>query len=327
MPYTGDVVIGVDGGNSKTDVVVAGTDGALLARARGAGMDSPLLDLPRWRCTLAGAVAEARALAGVPPERRAAAVAYFLANVDLPEELRLAEREIVDLTPAEIAVVHNDTHAILRAGASRPWGIAVVSGAGINAVGVDPAGRVEGFLSLGDITGDRGGGQDLGVCGLGAAMRHRDGRGPATTLTEAVPAHFGLAVPEDVAIAVHRGDIPYDDLYVLAPVVFAAAGGGDAVARRILSAFADEVVCMVSALLCRLDLAGTDVEVLLGGGVLVAGDRQMLDRIVAGVAAVAPAARVSVLDVPPVYGALVEAFDRAGADRAALPRLKRALLT
>ncbi|HVE29526.1 MAG TPA: ATPase, partial [Mycobacteriales bacterium] len=79
-----DYVVGVDGGNSKTDVVVASTAGRLLARARGPGVRSPLGDPAGWRDGLTSLVAEARRAAGVSGE--AACAAYFLANVDLPVE-------------------------------------------------------------------------------------------------------------------------------------------------------------------------------------------------------------------------------------------------
>jgi N-acetylglucosamine kinase-like BadF-type ATPase len=320
-----EYVIGVDGGNSKTDVVVASTDGELLARTRGPGVDSPLADLARWRGTLTGLVDDARRRANVGIETRAAAAAYFLANVDLPAEQDLARKELTAATPATEVAVHNDALAVLRAGGTRPWGVAVVAGAGINAIGVDEDGRTEGFLALGDITGDAGGGQDLGVSGLGAAMRAVDGRGPATALTAAVPAHFGLATPTDVAIAVHDGVIAHGDLHVLAPVVFATAAAGDPVARKILSAFADEVATMANALIHRLRLEDTDVDVVLGGGTLHRGNRQVFEQVVAGVTAIAPHARVSVLKVSPVYGALVEAFGLAGADRHGLDALRDAL--
>lgn len=320
-----EFVIGVDGGNSKTDVVVAATDGTLLARFRDAGMRSPLSDLDRWRRTLRETVARARSRAGLAAGAEAACAAFFLANVDLPEEFRLAEREIGAITRAAVTVVRNDTLAVLRAGATRRWGVAVVAGAGINAVGVGRDGRMEGFLALGAITGDCGGGHDLGLAGLGAAMRATDGRGPGTALVGTVPAHFGLSRPEDVAVAVHRGEIAYRDLHVLAPVVFATAAGGDGVARAILDAFGDEVATMATTLIRRLDLAGTDVEVLLGGGVLQTGDRPLFDRIARGVTATAPRAQVSVLRVPPVYGALVEALHRAGACPGTAGRLRAAL--
>src|SRR5215467_15195626 len=116
-----EYVIGVDGGNSKTDVVVASTDGELLARLRGPGVDSPLVDLARWRGTLTGLVDDARRRADVGQETRAAAAAYFLANVDLPAEQDLARKELTAATRAAEVIVHNDALAVLRAGGTRRW--------------------------------------------------------------------------------------------------------------------------------------------------------------------------------------------------------------
>jgi N-acetylglucosamine kinase-like BadF-type ATPase len=321
-----EYVLGIDGGNSKTEVVVATTDGEILARTRGPGVRSPLGDVDRWRNDLARLVDAALYEASIMPDTRAASAAYFLANLDLPAEHEIARRELPAVTAAEVTVVHNDTLAVLRAGARRRWGVAVVAGAGINAVGVGPDGRTEGFLALGDITGDFGGGQHLGVLGLGAAMRAVDGRGPATSLVVSVPAHFGLPSPDAVAVAVHHGEIVYEDLHVLAPVVFAAARDGDPVAVGILSMFADEVATLAATLIRRLGLTDSDVEVVLGGGAMRNGNPEFLRRVESGVAAVAPRAQVSLLDVVPVYGALVEAFDQAGADRDALRRLRPSMV-
>ncbi len=321
-----EYVIGVDGGNSKTDVVVASTSGRMLARRRGPGVESPLLGPARWRDGLVTLVEQARREAGVQPGSTAAAAVYFLANVDLPAELRLARRELERTGLARLTVVQNDTMAVLRAGARRPWGVAVVSGAGINAVGVHPSRRSAGFLALGDYSGDTGGGLNIGLLGLGAAVRARDGRGPATALATSVPRHYGLRRPADVAIAVHKGSIRYDDLYVLAPLVFEAAAAGDRVAAGIVAGFADEVAGMASALIRRLHLTRTDVEVILGGGTLQTGDGALLGRVSAGVTAVAPRAQVCLLDVAPVFGALVEAWARVGAADSALGRIRRALV-
>jgi N-acetylglucosamine kinase-like BadF-type ATPase len=318
-----EYVIGVDGGNSKTEVVIATTDGQLLASTRGPGVRSPLHDLDRWREDLTSLVDRARREARI--DAPAASAAFFLANVDLPAEHDIARRELTAAIPSTVTVVYNDTLAVLRAGGRRRWGVAVVAGAGMNAVGVDADGRTEGFLALGDITGDFGGGQHLGVLALGAAIRAVDGRGPETALSRAVPAYFDLTSAEDVAVAVHRGEVDYESLHVLAPVVFATARAGDPVARRLMSMFAEESATMATTLIRRLRLADADVDVVLGGGSMRNGDPAFLGQVTAGVTAVAPRAVVSVLDVAPVYGALVEAFDQAGADRSALPRLRAAL--
>ena len=106
-------------------------------------------------------------------------------------------------------MVGNDTFAVLRAGTERGWGVAVVCGAGINCVGVAPDGRDARFPALGAITGDWGGGYDVGLAALSAAARSEDGRGPATTLEHAVPAHFGFETPLELATAIHAGEIAH----------------------------------------------------------------------------------------------------------------------
>jgi N-acetylglucosamine kinase-like BadF-type ATPase len=317
-------VIGVDGGNSKTDVVLVSLTGRVLAEVRGVGVDSPNEDPVLWRNLLTGLLDEARSIARIPLSRKASAAVYYLANVDFPDESRLAKRLLRD-AGAEVTIIGNDTMAVLRAGATHSWGVAVVAGAGINAVGVHPSGRSAGYLALGNYTGDTGGGQHIGVSGLGAAVREQDGRGPSTVLSTTVPAFYGLRRPTDVAIAIRKGIIPYDELLLLAPVVFAAAAGGDGAARAILDGFADEVATMAGALIRRLHLTRTDVEVVLGGGTLQAGDTALFERIRAGVTAVAPAARLLTLDVRPVFGAVAEALRVGGAREAAVKKARQAL--
>lgn len=322
-----DYVIGVDGGNSKTDVVIAATSGRLLARQRGPGVQSPLVDTAAWRDGIAALVDETRRQARVPARSKALCAVYFLANVDLPAERRIARHELADPRQAEQTVVQNDTLAVLRAGARRSWGVSVVAGAGINAVGVHPSGRIARFLALGDYSGDAGGGHDIGVRGLGAAVRAQDGRGPSTALKASIPKYFGLKKPQEVAIAVHRGAIRHDDLRLLAPLVFAAAADGDQAASSIIAAFADEIAVMAVALIRRLHLTRTDVEVILGGGTVQTGDGALFSRVVTAITAQVPRAQVSVLDVAPVYGAVVEAFGRLGVNESSLLKLRKALET
>src|SRR5262249_23948246 len=104
-------------------------------------------------------------------------------------------------------VVDNDMPALLRAGTDRGWGVAVVCGAGINCLGRAPDGREARFLSLGDVSGDWGGGDDLGLAAIGAAVRAADGRGPRTVLESVVPEHFGMTGPLEVALALFAGGL------------------------------------------------------------------------------------------------------------------------
>jgi hypothetical protein len=66
--------------------------------------------------------------------------------------------------------------------------------------------------------------------------------------------------------------------------------------------------------------------VVLGGRVLQARDPLLMERIAAGVRAVAPAGRLRVLDVPPVAGALASALELAGAGPDEITRARGYLL-
>src|SRR5207244_6229272 len=149
------------------------------------------------------------------------------AGAGCPGDRHLLERAFAAVAPAVETLVLNGTFAALRAGATRSWGIVLICGQGINgaAVGLD-ARRVR-FAGGGDISGDWGGAGSVGMAGLGAAVRARDGRGPRTALEEAIPRAVGLVRPEAVTHAYYTGRLNEARIGELAPTVFATAASGD----------------------------------------------------------------------------------------------------
>lgn len=317
-------VVGADGGNSKTDLVLADSDGTVLARVLGPGTQ-PLTDgLPATADALAGLARQAVERAGLAPRTPLAAASFLLANVDLPDEEEAMHAALAARSVAGALEVGNDTLAVLRAGSRSGWGIAVVSGAGINAVGRTADGRVERFLGLGGISGDWGGGWAVGEAAIGAAVRAGDGRGAPTRLRDLLRERFDRE-PEAVSVAVHRGEIPDRALLDLAPAVFDVAATGDDVAVAIVHRLGDEIVSYVRALARRLDASGPGLEVVLGGGVLHPAHAVLMEHVRAEVGDVVPGASVRVLDVAPVAGAVVSALERVGAAPAAATRARAAL--
>jgi len=251
---------------------------------------------------------------------------FALAGADLPHE----EEELLAACRrrgwVDRAVVQNDAFALLRAGTDRGWGIAVVCGAGINGVGVAPDGAVVRFPALGAISGDWGGGYDIGLAAAGAAIRDQDGRGRDTVLARAVPAYFGLADPLAVTVALHVGELSEDRLAELPPVVFDAARDGDPVARELVLRLADEVIAVAVAAIRRLGLTEQHPDVVLGGGLLRAGLPLLDDAVRQGIRRQAPGANVLVADREPIVGAGLLALAEAGAPSAAAARLRAAAL-
>ena len=304
------VLLAVDGGNSKTDVVLLASDGSLLAAVHGRTVSHQVVGLEAGARELARLVGAARAAGGLGPGSADLGV-LCLAGVDSRADVRALAAAHGASGLARELVFHNDTLAAFRAGSPGPWGVAVIVGAGINAVGVAPSGREVRFAALGAISGDRGGGGWLGIEALGSAVRAREGRGPRTVLERTVPAVFGLDRPIEVTMALYGGRLAEHRLMELAPVVLEAARGGDAVALGLVDALADEVAGFAVAAIRRAGIARRAVPVVLGGGVARGAGALLAGRVAMRVRAVAPRAVVTILRDPPVVGAALLALDRA----------------
>jgi N-acetylglucosamine kinase-like BadF-type ATPase len=324
---TSAAVLAVDGGNSKTDVALVGPAGDLLGAARGPGSSHHHLGVPAAMDTLEALTAAACDDAGLPAGGRPVAEVgvWCLAGLDLPADDRALGPAVAGRRWAGRVLLHNDVVAVLRAGCRRTWGVGVVLGAGINCVGVAPDGREVRFPALGELSGDWGGGRDMGVAAVGAALRGEDGRGPRTTLTRLVPGHFGLASALALVEALFQGRIDRRRVLELVPLVFAEAEAGDPAAAAIVDRQVAEVVAMAGAAIRRLGLAGTDVEVACGGGLFAGGGPGFFERIGAGVRELAPGARLTRVTAPPVVGAALLGLDRLGAPPGAAERLRATL--
>ena len=113
----------------------------------------------------------------------------------------------------------------------------------------------------------------------------------------------------------------------LSPVVFRAAGEGDAVARSIVDRLADELATMAVALARRTAMTRHPVEVVLAGGVFSTTDEPFFARIESGIRAVVRDARLVRLDVPPVTGAALHGLDLVGGARSARQAARERLRT
>ena len=274
------MILAVDGGNSKTDLALVDADGSVHALVRG-GLSSPHhLGLEQALDVLERLREEAGA------NGSATVGLLAMAGVDFPSEEQEFLRAASGRGWAQSLSVVNDTFAVLRAGTERGWGVAITCGAGINCVGVAPDGRHARFPALGSITGDWGGGYDVGLTAVSAAARSEDGRGPRTTLERSVPAFFGVETPLELAEA-----------------------ADDAVAAEIVEKLAEEIVTLARVALTRLGLEREPVEVLLGGGLFRTGDHRLLSAVESGLRELAPDVIVRSTGVPSIVGAALLGLD------------------
>lgn len=282
------LILGVDGGNSKTDVVVATTDGEPLSYVRGGGSNS------HGRGGSAGCIDVVASL--VDLDRQAERAALFLSGADLASDIE----ELTALARARgwarELLVDNDTFALLHAGTDDDDAVAVVCGSGLNCVGRS-GGTLLRPASLGWETGDWGGGDELGRAALFLACRAADGRGEPTALLELVESHFGKS-PVEVGIDFHYRRISNTDLGRLAPAIVESK---DPFALELVERLANEIVLLVERAFRELGLR--DATVVLGGGMLVRRGR-LFDLVAARLPS-----EPRIPDVAPVGGAVLAALD------------------
>jgi N-acetylglucosamine kinase-like BadF-type ATPase len=289
-----DIIVGIDGGGSKTLVAAAGLDGEVLRLVRGPAT-SPL-EAGGWQAALAEQVRPFSGLAGLR-----GAVAALPAHGEVAEVSAAQCRLVATLFKAVPQRVLNDVDAAhLGAFAGGP-GILVLSGTGSMAWARDHSGVSYRTGGWGEVVGDEGSGYWIGKRILGAVSQSLDGRAEPTALTEAVFAQLGLAAADAISALegwAARLDAPRTQIAALAPLAGRLAEAGDSAALHIVAAAADELCQHVRTL--ERKLAPATLAWSYAGGSLSAPvlRRALVDRL--GRAPQAPR-------LPPIGGALLAA--------------------
>lgn len=306
------LVLGVDAGASKTLALVADTNGRVLGLGRGGPGNHQVVGLDAALAEIKRSVELALAQAGKSPPLDFGL--FGLAGADLADDFSLLTPAIESLGVARRVSVKNDTMVALRAGLKRGWGVVVISGTGFNAGGIGPDGREIRLPGLGALSGDWGGGGDIAQEVIRLVCRAWDGRGQPTVLTEMVLTALGMRSVEELISELYQSHFDVRRLLDLVPLVFEAAYTGDAVAQDLLVRVGNEVGAAAGAIIKRLGLESTDVEVVLGGGVFKGKGPLLVDTVTQVVHKVAPRAVIVLPEFEPVVGAVFLALEALGVE-------------
>jgi N-acetylglucosamine kinase-like BadF-type ATPase len=159
----------------------------------------------------------------------------------------------------------------------------------------------------GHLIADEGSGYWLGVKALKAAVRSFDGRGPRTVLEQQLRERLGLAHMDEIMHRLYVAGMSRPELAALAPLVIAAAEGGDTVAQSLLERGAEELAETVLAVARRLGMAGGPCELALAGGLFGAG-QALAAPLRRALGARLPGCRAALPELPPVLGACLLAL-------------------
>lgn len=263
------VVVGVDGGGSKTHVVVANERGKELAAVTGAASAVRPGEALESAELIGGLVRDALAMA--EQEDRPRALVVGVAGVGREPERRALLRALEgEAIAEEVQVVTDADIAIEDAFGAEGAGILLVSGTGSVAFGRGPSGELRRCGGWGPVCGDEGSGAWIGRRALSVVTSSHDQREPETRLVGAVLT--ALELDEVDGLVEWAAQATPKDLAALAVPVLTLASERDLRANSICTIAAEELVLHVRTLARQLF---TDeraaVPVALAGGMLKRG--------------------------------------------------------
>mgnify|MGYP002559461704 FL=1 len=305
-----DYVIGLDGGGTKTDGVLVGQDGRVLAR-RCVGASNPNDVGEEASAAVVRALAEVLATEAGVHLADCFVFGGISGALNHREGLTARLRSAVP-APGGVAI-DSDMVNLLSAELPDRDGACIICGTG-SACFVRRGQEVFRIGGWGYLLDSAGSGYDIGRQALEAALRAQDGRGCPTALSAKLADALGAPVQDSLTRLYAEGKTL---IASLSPAVFAAAREGDAVARAILdrnAAALAELLCAAWRRLCEgmpEDTRPTGMPVFLDGGICRHNHPAWRDAIASHIPPDVPAA-LSLASRPVIWGAAAEAMRRDG---------------
>lgn len=264
------IVIGIDGGGSKTHAIVADEHGKTIAETVGPGSAVKPGRAEESANVIADVVRDALAscdMSNVTPR----ALCVGVAGVGRDAQRQELWQALVSRDLASELVIHSDFSIALDDAFGDGPGILMISGTGSVAFGRGPAGATARCGGWGPVAGDEGSGAWIGRRALSVVTAAADGREPETALTGAILTAAQLNETTD--LIEWASTATPGQLATLAPVVMSVAESGDLRANALVTLAVEELVLHIRALARKL--FGDEraaIPVALSGGNLARGN-------------------------------------------------------
>lgn len=263
------LVIGIDGGGTKTLAWLATADGETILGRGLAGPGNPrAAGYTAVETNLQVAIADAFRSAQIP-QQRVSAICFGLAGAGRPAEQEIIASWAAAASLADHVLVIGDAEPVLAAVAPDHQGVALIAGTGSLAWGRHQDGRIARSGGWGYLLGDEGSAYALALAGLRAAVLDADQRGPQTDLLTAFLNQFSITASSQLIEQIYAPEMTREQLAGLAEVVFTTAHAGDTVARELVTEAAEQLAGLVVSTANKLQLEPGNYALALTGGMLL----------------------------------------------------------
>ena len=259
--------IGIDGGGTKTNCIIADENLNIIAESTGEASNFLLLGTETVCVNLLLLIDECLTAAGLNYDDIAATV-LGTTGAGRKNDAQKLEAAFIKYCAGKVVelknfTVESDARIALEGAFSGMPGCILIAGTGFIIFGKDASGKIHRAGGYGRLIGDEGSGYSIARKGLAAAAREFDGRGGKTILTGSLAEHFSISSPEELISAVYRNNF---NIPSVAPLVLAAAKENDPACMRILDEESDELVLHITTMAEKLNERPLNVSFI--GGLL-----------------------------------------------------------
>ncbi len=305
------VVLGADGGGTKTLGIIADQNGRELAR-RTVGASNPnVVGFETASSNLFQLIKECCEAARCSPSELRSIVLGLAgagreeARSKLRSSINSLARQVESSTGAELPItIETDARIGLEGAFDGAPGVVIIAGTGSVVIGKRSSGETIMIGGWGRGLSDEGSGFFLGLEALKSLRFYYDGRGGSQLLAELIAQEFGLDSRERIIAAVHQEKFEPSKV---APLVLNAAEKNDAVALKILNAGAAELADQARALVERLNVSGKIALAFFGG--LIESKNVYSEILKSTIAGLIPSAELRAPARSPAEGAVLMALD------------------
>lgn len=306
-------IVGVDGGNTKTDYFLFDTEGNFIDALReGTCSHEGLPDSFNGTYRVMKSVFEKfLGRNGLKPQDIESSC-FGLAGVDTPIQKEKIEEVITKLGFTNFKVV-NDSFLGIKAGSEKGVGACSINGTGTSSGAIDKNGAYLQVGGIGGIVGDEAGGHHIARMAIKETYNEAYRFGEKTALSKIVMDFLNVTDKYYLMDAISNMLTgPRKDTTKLVIAVFEEASKGDKVAIKILKDVAEALARSVSGAIVNLDF-DEDVDVILAGSVWVKGSCDVMINTFKVLIKeyTKKNCNIIVLQVPPATGAIIWAYEIA----------------
>lgn len=303
-------IIGVDGGNTKTDYLLFDVNGNFIdgMRCGTCSHEAPSIG------SFEGAYLEMNKQINLLLSRNNLVIedvvsgAFGLAGVDAPFQKKALEEAVEKIGFTKYAVV-NDGFLGIKAASKTGTGVCSINGTGTVNVGIDEDGNWMQVGGIGYVAGDEAGGSFLARAAVRLAFDECFRFGPKTKVTEYVFKMYGIESKKDLSNAIVGKKV--DSTYLI-KALFSCANEGDEAAINVLRTAGENMGRSISGCIFEINIV-EPIQVILAGSVWAkATNNEMLDSFKETVTKLTNKnCDFIVLKEPPVLGAVLWALELA----------------